>query len=294
MNYDSFVGEGASCMTQVIKVYKVFTDDLSQGNAAAVVQHNGEHDEELLEIAGGSGAPVTVFVQWSSGQERDAVLRYFSKEKEMAFCGHGTLAAGAFMLQQCERNRIHASSGTGTPIDIRKSPQGHYYFRTERARRLDLAPDKIEAAHMLGVEPEDISKDAPFCAASIGSPKLLVPLRHFSVLDGMAPDFEKIKDWSEKHRINGVYAYAYPEPTGKGPDSAAACIHARGFNPLFGIAEDAATGVAAGALADLLYREGGPAAYTIRQGKHVGAESEIRVEVKEENVEIGGSVLHLI
>lgn len=277
-------------MTQDVNVYKVFTDDSSRGNPAAVVEYRGWPDAKLLEIARNSGAPVTVFVQFSSDQEKDAVLRFFSSEQEMTFCGHGTLAAGAFMLQQYERDRLQVVCGSGTPIVIAKSPQGHYYFKTERARRLAMIPDRIEVAHMLGRDPGDILDNAPFCAASIGSPKLLVPLRHLNALDEMKPKFEKIKEWSGKYRINGVYAYAFHEPEEKAPDHGAVYIHARGFNPLFGIPEDAATGVAAGALGDLLFQGGGPSAYVISQGKHVGAESEIRVEVKAESVEIGGFV----
>lgn len=281
-------------MTQDVNIYKVFTDDSNQGNTAAVVEYRGWPDAKLLEIARNSGAPVTVFVQFNSDLEHDAVLRYFSREQEMIFCGHGTLAAGAFMMQRHERDRLQVVSASGTPIFMGKSPQGHYYFKTERAHRLDIIPDRIEVAHMLGINPEDISDDAPFCAASIGSPKLLVPLYHLNALDEMLPKFEEIKKWSGKHRLNGVYAYVFREPGEKDPDYGAVYIHARGFNPLFGIREDAATGVAAGALGDLLSQAGGPSAYVILQGKHVGAESEIRVQVKAESVEIGGSVLHLI
>lgn len=197
-------------MAQDVHTYRVFTDDASQGNAAAVIEYDGWSDAELLELARRSGAPVTVFVQFGSAQERDAVLRYFSTEKEMTFCGHGTLAAGAYMMQQCQFDRLQVITGSGTPIVITKSPQGHYYFKTERVRRLDMIPDRIEIAHMLGVEPGVIISDhAPFGAASIGSPKLLVPLCHLTDLDAMAPKFEEIKEWSRKHRVNGVYAYAF-------------------------------------------------------------------------------------
>ncbi|GIP57062.1 PhzF family phenazine biosynthesis protein [Paenibacillus woosongensis] len=280
-------------MAQDVHTYKVFTDDASQGNAAAVIEYGGWSDAELLELARRSGAPVTVFVQFGSAQERDAVLRYFSTEKEMTFCGHGTLAAGAYMIQQCQLDRLQVITGSGTPIVITKSPQGHYYFKTERARRLDMIPDLIEIAHMLGVEPGDISEQAPFGAASIGSPKLLVPLCHLTHLDAMAPKFEEIEEWSRRHRVNGVYAYAIQQTKEEAKDAGALYVHARGFNPLFGILEDAATGVAAGALGDLLFQEGGPSKYVFVQGKHVGAESEIRVMVTAESVEIGGSVLHL-
>ncbi|GAA0133596.1 PhzF family phenazine biosynthesis protein [Paenibacillus sp. YSY-4.3] len=280
-------------MTKDINIYKVFTDDISQGNAAAVMEYSGWSDAELLELARHSGAPVTVFVQNSSDPEQDAVLRYFSSEKEMTFCGHGTLAAGAFMLQQCQLDRLQVTSWSGTPIVITKSPQGHYYFKTERARNLDTTLNRAEIAHMLGIKPEVISDHAPFIATSIGSPKLLVPLRHLTDLDEMAPKFEEIKEWSRKHCVNGVYAYAFQAAKEMTPESGSVYVHARGFNPLFGISEDAATGVAAGALGDLLFQAGGPSTYVFKQGKHVGAESEIRVIVRAESVEIGGSVLHL-
>ncbi|WP_434752342.1 PhzF family phenazine biosynthesis protein [Paenibacillus amylolyticus] len=281
-------------MLQEVKKYKVFTDDFNQGNAATVVAYRGWHDAEMLEIARDSGTPVTVFVQFSNEQAENTVLRYFSSEKEMAFCGHGTLAAGAFILQQYERNPIQVVSGSGTPIVISKSPQGHFYFKTSRVSRLDMKPDKIEVAYMLGVNPEIILDDIPFCVASIGSPKLFVPLRHLTALDEVIPNFEQIRAWSEKYGVNGVYVYTFQETVKRNQDDKAVYINARGFNPLFGIPEDAATGVAAGALGDLLFQAGGLSEYVIQQGKHVGAKSEISVKIKTGSVEIGGSVLNLI
>lgn len=278
-------------MTVNVDVFKVFTSSPDEGNSAGVIAYNGETTEEMLDLAKCSGTSITVFVHISKDQAEAASLRYFSHEKELAFCGHGTLAAGAFLMNKLQKDALQVTYGSASRLEISKSSDGSIYFRTQRGETLELIPDKNEVASMLGVQPDYISMEAPFCVGTIGSPKLMVPFRTPKEVDRIIRDDEKIKKWSEDHKVNGVYVYSFME--GESESSTPVQIYARGFNPLFGIAEDAATGVAAGALGDILARTGSAASFIFHQGKHVNAASEIRVEIKPQHVEIGGQAVFL-
>ena len=77
-------------------------------------------------------------------------------------------------------------------------------------------------------------------------------------------------------------------------DAAGAVAYARFFNPTVGIAEDPATGTAAGPLAARLAAEGRiPAESTviIEQGYALGRPSRIAVSVSRQRVRVGGSGL---
>jgi len=79
--------------------------------------------------------------------------------------------------------------------------------------------------------------------ASVGSPKLLVEVADPTTLHGLRPDLAAITAWGQEAGVNGIYAWC------RLPDGR---FEGRNFNHLDPLSEDAATGVAAGALTALL------------------------------------------
>jgi len=88
----------------------------------------------------------------------------------------------------------------------------------------------------------------------------LVPIHSLEQLSNLKPNFDKIKKWSITNQVNGLYVYT-KETYNSGLD-----FHARGFNPMTGLNEDAATGVAAAALSIVMRKS-----LTIEQGYFIGA-----------------------
>ncbi|MGF7046226.1 PhzF family phenazine biosynthesis protein [Paenibacillus sp. DS2015] len=275
-----------------INVYKVFTDQPDFGNSAGVLEYNSMWSvEDMLQIANHSDTSVTVFVKISKNDVQDYKFRFFSKEKELSFCGHGSLAGAAYAMNKLGVNLLRVKFGTSNSIVIIESKDGIYYLKTPRTTILEISPIRDEIAFMLGIEPEAISTTSPFCVATIGSPKLLVPIISRMELNTIKPKYTEIKKWSRDNNINGIYTYAFKEKLLDQENNLPKLIYTRGFNPLFGILEDPATGVAAGALADVLYIERGYSSFIFHQGELMGASSQIRVEIEPEGVRIGGSVL---
>jgi PhzF family phenazine biosynthesis protein len=116
--------------------------------------------------------------------------------------------------------------------------------------------------------------------ASVGSPKLFVPLRSVEALATLHPNFDLIKQWSLDNGINGLYVYAL-ESTDP------LLLQARAFNPKTGQNEDAATGVAAAALA-LVFKEN----LIIKQGYFIGKPSQLMITYHHpEEIYVGGKIM---
>lgn len=270
-------------------MYKVFTDRVDLGNPVVVVEDEGWSEGELLQIAGQSAAPVTVFLSPSDLQEHHRKFRFFSKVKELSFCGHGTLGAGTHLMHILGLNELSIET-ISSVIRLTRPSKDYIYFEAPRASLVDVQIDQGEIALMLGISVQDLDVGAPLCAASIGSPKLLVPVCSTRALDSIQPDQNRIAAWSETHGINGIFVYTLGHID---KNSSPVSIHARSFNPLFGIYEDAATGVAAGALADVLHTLGWPPSFIFYQGRILGADSQMKVVVHSDkgHIAIGGSVV---
>lgn len=120
-------------------------------------------------------------------------------------------------------------------------------------------------ADLLNIDSGDISKTLPFVVASVGSPKLLIPVSSADILANLSPNYLEIEKWSIANKVNGIYVYSVY-------DERAYSFVARGFNPLTGHNEDAATGVAAAALSYQLKKS-----ITVKQGHMLGLACKISV-----------------
>jgi PhzF family phenazine biosynthesis protein len=122
---------------------------------------------------------------------------------------------------------------------------------------------------------------------STGVAHLLVPLATREAVDAAVASGHDLAAILAEAGGEGCYLY-----TTAGDDGASA--YARFFNPTVGIAEDPATGTAAGPLAVALVRSGWAAAGSpvlIEQGHRLGRPSRIRVDVAGDRVRLSGSGL---
>jgi PhzF family phenazine biosynthesis protein len=120
---------------------------------------------------------------------------------------------------------------------------------------------------------------------STGAAHLLVPVRDRLAIERATPDTAKLLSVLRSAEGEGCYLFCLDVAQ---PGSTA---HARFFNPTMGIAEDAATGTAAGPLAALLVAKGIVAdgsSVAIEQGYAMDRPSLIRIGVHESDVRISG------
>jgi trans-2,3-dihydro-3-hydroxyanthranilate isomerase len=147
--------------------------------------------------------------------------------------------------------------------------------------------DGARLTRALGLEPRHLDSGSAAQVVSTGVAHLLVPLATRAAVDAAVAESRELAAILAEAGGEGCYLY-----TTAGDDGAAA--YTRFFNPTVGIAEDPATGTAAGPLAVALVRSGRAPAdrpVFIEQGHLLGRPSRIRVDVAGDRVRLSGSGL---
>ncbi|WZX99967.1 PhzF family phenazine biosynthesis protein [Bacillus sp. FSL W7-1360] len=262
---------------------KTFTKDRTKGNPAYVVKVDGSVTQEEIQAATASHDTLTVFMYENESTPR---VRFFPSQKESPFCGHGLIAVAHDLPVNTEVTLTLAM--LNKEVVVRKNEDGLIHFNAG-CLSMDRPYEKLEmVAHLLNIPVSAIDPTHPLTIASIGSPKLLVPVKCLTDLHEMSPHFCKISAWSHDNQVNGIYVYT-EETLDK-----AANFHARSFNPLYGVEEDIATGVAAGALSGVLYKRYEQKSVVIEQGYVLGSGSTINSFVDERShVYVGGYAVRI-
>ena len=288
-------------MEVTVNYVLAFGDKPGTGNPAGVVlEGSGLTEEQCLTVAAEIGASETAFL--SVGDTRDIRVRFFTPLKPIAFCGHATIAAFS----------VARDSG--------KLPEGSYLVnRGPREFSVEIGAEQIfmrqQPYQEFALDSEAVSevRDKVFLSGP-GNPSamvigytgvrfLLIHLPSEALLPGVEIDQDALYRFSEKHDLVGLYLFAPKERqdaggSGSRPGSATSgpIITARMFAPYYGIAEESATGMAAGPAAHYLAnRRYAPSGrFTIEQGRYMKKPSPSLIHVRfspgdpEGRAEIGG------
>jgi PhzF family phenazine biosynthesis protein len=129
-----------------IHIIDAFTSERFKGNQAAVVPLDAWLPDAVLQpIATENNLSETSFLVWST--ERDAFeIRWFSPLKEIAFCGHATLAS-AFVLFESDPARRTLTFWAAAVGDVTVAQEAdgriRMTFPRRDARVLDNPPDAL-------------------------------------------------------------------------------------------------------------------------------------------------------
>lgn len=248
-----------------VHLVHAFTDGEQGGNPAGVVLDADRlAPEQKLAVARAVGLSETAFVGRS--ESADVRLEFFTPARQIAHCGHATVASFALLHGL---GRIGEGLASKETVDGRREivlRDGQAFMEQMAPRYRDLPLDSElgrAALAAVGLEPGQLLAGRGPCVVHTGNAFLLLPLTDAAVLAGLRPDQEAISRLSETLDLIGFYPFALQA---QAPGRAAA---ARMFAPRYGIPEEAATGMAAGPLAcylhDVLGR--GASHYAIEQGR---------------------------
>lgn len=244
------------------------------GNAAIVVEDSALAEPERMKFAQRQDASATVFMEADAAG--DMQLDYYYPHARSPLCLHATLAASAVFFERhpdIGRVRFVTSIHRQT-LEVERVDEG-IFVGVKAQPCAALTSHVAETARLLRVEPADVIGTPGL--ASVGSPKLLVEVAEQSVLAALRPDLEGIAEWSRKHGVSGMYVYCRLDDG----------IYAgRNFNHLDRRFEDAATGVAAGALALSLKRS-----ITLLQGDALGQPCTLMARYADGTMQIGGRAI---
>ena len=236
-----------------VRLVNAFVADGRGGNPAGVVlQADGLSTVQKQAIAAQVGHSETAFV--SRSDSAAFKLEFFTPTRQIAHCGHATVASFALLRQLGQVSEGWTSKETidGNRNILIKGDMAFMEQLRPEYRRLDDDPQLIEALMAaLGIDPGQLLAGYWPMRVSTGGAFVLVPLASAARVAALQPDQQALAKLSERLDLIGFYAFSTDTHE---PQRAAG---ARMFAPYYGIVEEAATGMAAGPLACFLHEQMG-------------------------------------
>ncbi len=259
--------------TPTVTMVNVFCHQGAGGNPTGLVLDAGALSAaEMRRVAEGCGHE-SGFVLPAPDTESDFQFRYFVPRHEMEMCGHATVGA-LWLLRRDGR----IGDGRFRIVTLSGPVVGFVGDRVEITQPLGTA-DPVDTdgrdaiLSVLGIDGSALA-DRPVENARTSRTKTLVPMKNVDHLNALTPDFARMEALCDRLDSTGLYPYAVI-------DRDDGAVEARQFPRSSGYPEDAATGIAATALASALLHHGlvrDPATgLRIFQGRAMGSLSEIRV-----------------
>jgi PhzF family phenazine biosynthesis protein len=243
-----------------VHVANAFIDGPSGGNPAGIVlDANGLTTAQKLAVARQVGLSETAFV--SRSDIATIRLEFFTPARQIAHCGHATIATFSLLRQRgLLGDGMHSKETIDGLRAIRVDGNRAYMEQRAPAYTRIAAESALGARALaaLGVASSDLLAGVDPWVVNTGNSFLLVPLADERRVAALRPDLAQVAALSDELDLIGVYAFT---TTTKQPGRQAG---ARMFAPRFGIDEEAGTGMAAGPLACFLHDHLGIAGPGIR------------------------------
>jgi len=268
-----------------VQILNAFAENGKGGNPAGVVLNADQlSDKNKLEISKKVGLSETAFV--SKSKTEDFKLDFFTPNKQIAHCGHATVATFSYLKQL---NILKNNNSSKETIDGKRKIEmiGDLAFMEQLAPKyVDVSDKESIILKSLGLKKNDLIPNAPIQLVNTGNSFILVPVKSKEILKSIIPDFNMISEISEAFDLIGYYVFSTDTDN---PDND---VTSRMFGPRYGILEEAGTGMAAGPLGCYLFdilkikKE----RFHIQQGKYMKEPSSslIIVDLRIENGEIMG------
>ena len=252
-----------------------FTTSPEGGNPAGVwVGDTLPESAAMQRIAADVGFSETAFVAPAEGFDR--VVKYFSPEAEVSFCGHATIATGVALGSVGGDGTYRLATSVGeVPVAVRALDGLHEASLTSVEPEQTSVPDALleEALSALGWQREDLDTAIPPIKAYAGAWHLVLAVAAAERLAELDYEFETLKAMMLRENLTTLQLIWRESPE---------VFHSRNPFPVGGVVEDPATGAAAAALGGYLRAAGlveAPATILIRQGEAMGRPSRLTVDI---------------
>lgn len=276
-----------------VRVVSVFAAGPQGGNPAPiVVDAAGMSDADMQQVAKAYGHESGFVMPAPEDSDCDFEFRFWVPNHEMSMCGHATVGAVWLLdrLGKIGRDKLSIATKSGR-VEARivgRSEDGAAVEITQPKGIVETLPDpernRSEILDVLRIAEKHLAP-LPIQNAHTSRVKTLVPLASVSILDMLRPDFARMEDICARIGSTGLYPYAVH-------DAERQIIDARQFPRSSGYPEDAATGIAAAALAFGLEANGLVEAserqITIRQGRAMQRPSAISVRFQIHDGQLSG------
>lgn len=262
----------------------VFTDVPLAGNQLAVFTDARDLDELTMQaLAKETNLSETVFVLPPSNDEADIRIRIFTPAVELPFAGHPTLGAAFVLGGPLSKIVIRLETAAGVvPVELeRDGPRIVFGLMDQPLPRWQAVADPAPILSAVGVSGSSL----PVERYDLGPGHVYIELESAEAVAALAPDVGALARATQ----DGTNCFARDGSRWK----------TRMFAPNHGVAEDPATGSAAGPLAVHLARHGRIAfgeRIEISQGTEIGRPSTLYATAfgtgdSIERVTVGGSAV---
>ena len=264
-----------------VTLVDVFTHGGRGGNPCPVVAQARSLDAESMRDVARRYGHESGFALPSDDGAHDLRFRFFVPNHEMEMCAHATIGTLWVLAREgrLPDSTVRIATGSGAVTGF-VAPRGDGDWTiaiTQPAGSVRPLAGEAEDAVLtsLGIDRGTLA-DRPVHNAVTSRVKTLVPMRDAAALNALAPASDAVEAACTRIGSTGLYPYAVL-------DGPARLFEARQFPRASGYPEDAATGIAAAALAFGLLEDGlvAPDDRPIRilQGRAMGRLSEIRVRL---------------
>lgn len=273
-----------------IHAVSVFPAGPAGGNPAPIILNaDGLSDAEMQAITRRYGHEAGFVLKAPEESDCDLALRFWVPNHEVAMCGHATVGA-VWLLDALGKLpapvlSIATASGTVRAVVAAEGTTNRVVRVSQPRGQVDQItdPDFVEdLSSVLGLTHADLAS-YPVQNGCTSRVKTLVAISNEAALDALSPDFRRMEALCDRVGSTGMYPYSVVDPSRQ-------VFAARQFPRSSGYPEDAATGIAAAALAFGLLANGlvepSERDIFIRQGWAMGRPSEIRV-----NFELEGNAV---
>jgi len=239
------------------KKIDAFVEAQSMGNPAGCVYLKDQNElpvegmqQIARELAGFVSEVVYVFPE-----EEHIGLRYFSSEREVAFCGHATIAVMYDLIKNDEtlaRDPIVRIHVQGRDLLVRNeiADSDAVFISAPLPQYLDTDLNRDDIAAALKIPPGGISDSNRIMLVNAGLATLIVPFTSLEALLSLRPDQKNLREFCLAHGIEIILVFS-EEVSIKTNN-----YRSRVFAPIYGYLEDPATGSGNAALGYYLLNAG--------------------------------------
>ncbi|MFZ6874887.1 PhzF family phenazine biosynthesis protein [Undibacterium sp. Di27W] len=238
-----------------VHIIHAFTQQNEGGNPAGVVLNADIYtSQQKLQIARAVGLSETAFV--SSSDCATYKLEFFTPNRQIAHCGHATVATFSLLRELgkvteglCSKQTIDGNRDILIKDDLAFMQQSSPRYQAISADDTDNPNLYTRILQSMGLTEHDLLRDRLPTIVNTGNAFLAIPVKGRECLANIQPDHEEIGNISEELDLIGFYPFTLDVQDSSNAAST------RMFAPRYGIGEEAATGTAAGPLACLLYTQ---------------------------------------
>lgn len=229
-----------------VQIINAFVDNEQGGNPAGVVLNaDNLTNEKKIKIAAKVGLSETAFV--SKSKMADFKLDFFTPTRQIAHCGHATIATFSYLSQLGLIKSEHTSKET---IDGKREIliQGDMAFMEQKPPfYIEITDHREKILNSLGLTQADILTNAPISIVNTGNSFAIIPVTDDDILRKIKPNLDLITQISDEFDLIGYYVFSTKT------NNKERVATTRMFAPRYGIVEEAGTGMAAGPLACYLH-----------------------------------------